>query len=189
VLINKLIGILLILTWSTSFAQVRLLSCLGQEEAQLYKQKANGALLKLNQSLVNTLVNSPDLKLTENFSKVICKPNRSSAEQTLFYGLLYSHELFQITNSKEKRQAKYFLSTLPLLLFNYISQLQAEMPTAHCLERAIPEVAYYLERFKYLETELPASTLLSDRSKLMRLMKKLRHKKEIYVKCSKRITK
>jgi hypothetical protein len=168
---------------------VRLLSCLGQEEARLYKKKEQGSLFRLNQKLINTLVNSPDLELAPNFEQSVCHASTSVAEKTLFYALLYPQEFFSVHTGVQRRQARYFISTLPSLFFTYLSQLQAEMPTAHCLERVIPEVHYYLERFKYLETELPASTLLADRKKLLTIMRRLQHKEEIYQKCSKRTLK
>ncbi len=175
---------LLLIQSGEAAVELKVLRCLGKEEALFFKQKRKDSLYKLNQELINTLVNSPNLELNPRYAMTICQNNQSVSQQLLFYGLIKRHKLF-ITPNNIPHQVDYFIQELANIFFRYISLVQSEMPTANCLTNTIPELKTLLERYKYLQTDLPADKLLEDKNELKKIFQGLLHYQEIFKRCAK----
>jgi hypothetical protein len=162
----------------------KILPCLGKEEAKLFKKKQLSPKLKLNRDMINVLVNSPDLALADNFYHIICDKNKSASQQLLLFSLLYDTKIFQ-RRITDLDNIRYFLSKIPQLFFSYLAQIQANMPKAKCLSQKIPEIKYYLNRFKYLQADIPIKDLFRDKNKIRNIFIKLQNIKKIYKSCTK----
>jgi hypothetical protein len=60
------------------------------------------------------------------------------------------------------------------------------MPDAHCLTNAIPEIAAFNERLKYLEEEITIHEILSQKSKINAIFTKLLNIKAISENCQRK---
>ncbi len=186
-LINKILLLVFLISFNSIQAQdfsTKLLPCLGQEEAKLFKQKKISSLYTLNQELINIVVNSPDLKLTKKFHTLICKRQVSASKNTLLYALLHKKNIF-IQTATNTNKIKFFLSQIPALFFSYIAKVQSEMPTADCLNKNIPEIPYFLERYKYLQNDLTSMQLLEETNKIKKIFFKLKTPWKLFKKCNK----
>lgn len=159
-----------------------LLQCLAKEETQLHKEKAHGALYRLNQEFLNELASSNDINLKKAFVDEICTSKKHSPSVGLLRLLLvkesdiYDLSLSEVENSMRPFKMAYineFQKQVPRLFVQYLSGVQSEMPTADCLARAIPELETFNERLKYLEEELNIHELIKDKKKIEKIFTKL----------------
>lgn len=163
-----------------------LLQCLAKEETQLHKQKSQGALYRLNQDFLNELASSNDITLKKNFVDEICTPGKQALKHSPSVGLLrlllikesdiYDLSLSEVESSMRSFKMAYiseFQKQVPRLFVQFVSGLQAEMPTSDCLARAIPELEFFNERLKYLEEEVTIGEVMKDKKKIDRIFTKL----------------
>jgi hypothetical protein len=102
------------------------------------------------------------------------------------YGIIYREKIFSV-ESRKNHQANYFISQLPTVFFHFLSNIQSEMPSAKCLEKEIPEIKYFLDRYKYLQTELSEKELfLREGIKIRKIFKDLSSYSLLYNRCKKR---
>ena len=165
------------------FSQETLLSCLGKEEKVHFKNRDTGILYKLNQSLVNEFTPASQIKLKEKYLKLICSNKKTSPSlKFLYYFLINGKNIFS-NHEKQKFALTVIEQNIPNLFFNYLSLIQGSFPTPHCLQENIPEVTYFLNRYKYLEGEIPSVNLLEDKNKIESIFLKIRYLKKIKKKC------
>ena len=175
-----------------------ILQCLAKEEARLHKEKDQGALYRLNQEFLNELASSNDITLKQNFVEEICnnKPGKTLSHSPSV-GLLrililkksdiYDLSLSEVEASMRSFKMAYineFQKQVPGIFIQFISSLQAEMPTPNCLSKAIPELTYFSERLKYLEEELPVQEIMKDQVKIESIFKKLEGLSKIRANCA-----
>lgn len=169
-----------------------LLQCLGAEESRLHKEKSQGALYRLNQEFINELASSNDISLKKHFVDEVCNSKIHSPSVALLRLLLlvesdiYDLSLSQVDPSMRSFKMGYineFQKQTPRLLVQYLAALQAEMPTADCLVKAIPELKIFFERLKYLEEEMAKQEVTRDKDKIEKIFKKLEKIKEIRQQC------
>lgn len=131
-----------------------LLKCLGQEELQLHKKKDTGPQYRLNQVFINLLAGVNDIPLKQGYYRKICSMGSAPPSVALLKILLLKGiDIFEIRIGKGKSfgtgnqlsALEEIRDDLPRLFFNYLATIQAKAPTAGCLEKEIPEVAYYNE--------------------------------------------
>ena len=165
-----------------------ILHCLGKEESIIHRAKSDGPLYKLNQALINKLSSISSLNVKEEYLQKICNPQDfSPSVEFLRIGILYEMKAFQTkgVSNFQKGQLKSLLEDIPHLLFNYLSSLQALSPKAKCLKEKIPELAYFIERYRYLETDYPAKRLLEEKGKVQKLFNGLKRLDKIMAACKK----
>lgn len=179
----------------------QLLQCLAKEEEKLHKLGPPDALFRLNQEFVNELASANDITLKKNFVDEICSSREHSPSVGLLKLLLLKeHEIYDLSLSGVEANMRpfkmgyinEFQKQVPRLFISYLSGLQAEMATPHCLEDHIKELAGFSEKIKYLEEEMSTHQILNQKSKIENIFKKLKNIKTIKASClqqSKRVKK
>lgn len=171
-----------------------LLQCLAKEETLLHKNKSHGAIYNLNQDFLNELATSNDIALKKNFVDEICQGKLDSASVALLRLLLikesdiYDLSLSEVDPSMRPFKMGYineFQKQVPRIFIQFISNLQAEMPTPHCLTKNIPELSVFFLRLKYLEEEMSGHEMIKDKTKIDRIFTKLQHLNTIKKSCAK----
>jgi hypothetical protein len=171
-----------------------IVQCLAKEESQLHKQKAQGALYHLNQDFLNELASTNDIALKKNYVDEICLSKKLSPSLGLLRlllikeGEIYDLSLSEVEVSMRPFKMGYineFQKQVPRLFVQFISSLQAEMPTAHCLDKTIPELKVMNEKLKYLEEEMSSHDLLKDKKKIEMVFSKLENIAAIKIGCEK----
>lgn len=171
-----------------------LLECLAREEMRLHKEKNQGALFRLNQEFINELASSNDINLKKHFVEEICNSKKHSPSVGLLRLLLlvesdiYDLTLSEVEPSMRPFKMGYineFQKQIPRLFVQYVSALQAEMPTADCLSKKIPELAVFNERLKYLEEEMTTHEVIRDKNRIEKIFTKLQNLSSIKSACEK----
>lgn len=171
-----------------------LLQCLAKEESLFHKQKNLGAIYKLNQEFLNELATSNDIALKKNFIDEICQNKLDSASVALLRLLLikesdiYDLSLSEVDPTMRPFKMGYineFQKQVPRIFIQFISSLQAEMPTSDCLVKHIPELSIFFLRLKYLEEEMSSHEMIKDKSRIERIFSKLKNLKTIKADCKK----
>lgn len=172
-----------------------LLRCLGKEEEKLHKEKTQSVLYRLNQNFINELATSNDIAIKKNFVEEICKPKAKFPPSVGLLRLLLLNEsdvfdlsLSEVDPSMRSYKMAFireFQKQVPHFFVSYLAGLQEEMPDAHCLTNAIPEITAFNQRLKYLEEEITVHDLLSQKKKIDKIFTKLKNIKSIASSCEK----
>ena len=170
-----------------------LLQCLAKEEESLHKKEIQNSLFRLNQEFVNELASSNDINLKKKYVDEICHSKEYSPTVGLLRMLLMKeHEIYDLSLSgvdASMRPFKMgyineFQKQVPRMFIQYLAGLQSELATPYCLENAIPELKGFNEKIKYLEEEQTTHQLITQKSKLETIFKKLKGFHEIKRKCA-----
>lgn len=172
-----------------------LLRCLGKEEAKLHKEKSQTVLYRLNQDFINELATSNDIAIKKNFVEEICSPKAKYPPSVGLLRLLLLNEsdIFDLSlsdvdpsmRSYKMAYIREFQKKVPHLFISYLAGIQEEMPDAHCLTDAIPEITAFNQRLKYLEEEISTHQLLSQKKNIESIFSKLKNIKTIKANCGK----
>jgi hypothetical protein len=170
-----------------------LLQCLAKEEEALHKEKNQSYLYRLNQNFINELATSNDLTIKKKFVDEICSKSAKLSPSIGLLKLLLLNEsdIFDLTlagvdpalRSYKMAYIREFEKQVPHIFVSYLAGLQADMPDAYCLNTAIPEIAAFNERLKYLEEEISIHAILSQKNKINIIFKKLQNIKDIAKEC------
>lgn len=172
-----------------------ILKCLGKEELMLHKTKNTGPVYYLNQTLVNHIATIPNLEVSAKNVRIVCHhPEFGPSLSLIRLILLDGGKIFNIKKDAVGHglavgQLGSFIEQAPHIMFNYLSEIQALMPTATCLTEEIPEVQYFYDRYKYLEGDLSGNQLMSDKLKIDRLFRGLNHIDRMIKRCKARANK
>lgn len=170
-----------------------LVKCLALEEARLHKIKDVGPDYTLNQGFINDIASFGGAPFKAKYIKQICAPGAKTSFELLKVLVLHQGSAFKRSNGQKNVYIKASLQTLlesiPITFFNYISQIQVLFPTAHCLNNDVPEIPYFLDRFKYLQTDLTNKQLLSERKKIISIFNKLANIGPLMDKCERNLKK
>ena len=169
-----------------------LLYCLGQEEALIYKQDAQGPIYRLNQKMTAKFANAAELQAKPDFLRRICKNSEFTPSVALLYHLIFDGKsMFLPSVSKAKLAIKYYdamiydvLQQTPATFLTYLSDLQAVTPMAGCLNREIPEVQRFQHRMMALQNELGAIETFKHNDLVKRIFKKLKNFGKYYNQCT-----
>ena len=170
-----------------------LLTCLGREEEVYHRAKKTGAAYQLNQKLIAKLVTSGGVRPKPRYLRQICH-SKDFVPSVAFLRtiLLGGSSVFEIPktgrpsfDSQYRADIETLYEETPRLFFDYLSSLQSLVTHAGCLSQAIPEVDYFLGRYKYLETDYSTNQLVDDRTKVGQIFKKLKNLDQIVSKCQK----
>ena len=185
--------LLLILIVSPVFAKNdsgRLLKCLGQEELQIHTRKLEGPVYRLNQRLISEISAAGPIQLKTRFYKQICQnkdfsPSVQLLKVVLINGVSIAHKP-ELTDIKAQYSHATFLDIVdqaPMLFFSYIAQLQGLAQNPDCLNNKIPELEYFLNRFRYLQEDYSNKELLSDKNKIAKIFERLQSFDKILKSC------
>lgn len=173
-----------------------LLHCLGKEEEKLHKEKNQSVLYRLNQNFINELATSNDVAIKKNYVDEICSPKAKLSPSVGLLRLLLLNEsdVFDLSlsgvdpsmRSYKMAYIREFQKQVPHIFISYLAGLQTEMPDAHCLNNAIPEIAAFNQRLKYLEEEITIHELLSQKKKIDKIFNRLKNLKAIAADCVKK---
>ncbi|MCO4794395.1 MAG: hypothetical protein KC493_11815 [Bacteriovoracaceae bacterium] len=171
-----------------------LLKCLGREELVIHKMKMTGPVYKLNQLFITEMASWGGIQLKKKYLKSICANDEYTPSVNFMRSLLIDGgKIFEmkkgVSNANlralNEGRVKSLLSSIPHIFFKYLSDLQAISSYPHCLNEKIPELPYFLERFKYLEEEYPAKELIKDKLKLNSIFTKIKRLDVILKSCEK----
>lgn len=172
-----------------------LMKCLGLEELAIHKKKVYGPIYKLNQHFINELATLYGLTLKEEALNRVCRENAFSPSVNLLQELLIrGRSSFFIpqtskdggVNALATSSLDGFLDKIPHVFFTYLSQLQALAPLAPCLENKIPEIKYFMERYKYLEDVSGSRGIIEqEEAKVLSIFSKLKKFDSIIKVCEK----
>jgi len=190
--IHKIALLMICVAFSQQVFSNELLKCLGKEEWFIHKKKLSGPLYKLNQTFTNEVAGSNSLVVKKKYLKKICNPiDNSSSVTFLKLALLHGLDIYKSSSSEDeklkalrKSNLQNFNDKIPLVFFDYLSQLQSLTDYPHCMKENIPELNYYLERYKHLQNEFSASKLMNDKSKIIAIFEKLNHFDKYLKKCN-----
>ncbi len=163
-------------------SQETLLICLGREEEAYHRAKNTGAAYQVNQKLIAKLTTSGSVRPKPRYLRKIChSKDFGPSVEFLRVVLLEGSKVFASPRSgsvhldaQNKSNIQTLYAETPHLFFSYLSSLQSLAPHAQCLARAIPEINYFIERYKYLETDYSTGQLVDDRAKITRIFEKLK---------------
>lgn len=171
-----------------------LIKCLGLEELAIHKKKVIGPVYKLNQHFINELSTLYGLTLKEDSLNRVCRQKAFSPSVNLLQELLLKgRKAFIIPKASIEggptalatSALDGFLDKTPHVFFTYLSQLQALAPLAPCLENKIPEIGYFMERYKYLEDISGSRGIIEkEQSKVRSIFTKLKNFDSIIKVCT-----
>lgn len=169
-----------------------LLKCLGREELVIHKMKMTGPIYKLNQLFITELSSWGGIQLKSSQIEKICANDDFTPSVNLMRGLLIDGgKIFEMKSGASNAnlralnegRVQALLNRIPHIFFRYLSDLQAISSYPHCLNEKIPELAFYLTRFKYLEEEYSVQELIKDKVKLNSIFSKIKRLDSILKEC------
>ena len=78
---------------------------------------------------------------------------------------------------------KEVVNKAPDFFFSYLADLQSLTNDPHCLNKKIPELKYFRERFFYLRGDYSSGQLLDDKKKISKIFKRLEYFGDILKSC------
>jgi hypothetical protein len=169
-----------------------LLKCLGREELVIHKMKMTGPVYKLNQLFITELSSWGGIQMKRSRIEKICANDDFTPSVNLMRAILIDGgKIFEMKSGADNANLRALneglvqalLNRIPHIFFRYLSDLQAISSYPHCLNEKIPELAYYLTRFKYLEEEYSTQELIKDKVKLNSIFSKIKRLDSILKDC------
>ncbi len=176
---------------------INLITCLASEEDSIYKEHNLSAEYKLNQWFIVYFASATKMQLRPEYFQKICgnKSGNKNISRALLKEILTNGPTIFTVNSNENEAIKRLFpidreelsGEVVRLFYQYLTDLQAKAATYDCLEKYIPEITYFSERFKFLESDLDTKNLISkeDLPKVFKIFTALDGIDEIYAKCTK----
>jgi hypothetical protein len=193
----KNILIIVLLTFSLQLiAQTNpIIKCLAQEEEKIHHSKTNGPLTFLNQKMLNELIMLSDVRIKAKYINIICNNKKFSPSLMLIKTIIeQGTSIFILSDSKNKGSNAYIKASitslfnrLPIIFIQYIAYLNGLTAHEGCLQKEIPELGQFLYNFKYLEGEISYKKIITQKSNISTIFKKLSTFDEIMFRCQKRI--
>lgn len=169
-------------------SSVKILKCLGLEEASYHEKHQAGVFYKLNQKLIGELILLGSVDVKDEYLKSICYSKVSPAFELLRYIVKKEKALFTYrTNDPLKKQmaasnTDEFLERLPEVISTFISAIQANAPTADCLEKHLPGLNQMNYELKYLEAETDRKSIFTPK-KLNLIFRGINNISSIFKRC------
>lgn len=171
------------------------LRCLGAEEAAIFEAKETGPLYRLNQSFINLLPTGKLFSLRPQYFSQVCGKKSEFPpsvgflqlillEGTNSFDMTHSEKdpFFELTNSAIQELNQ----NIGRIFFTYISDVQEMSNYPYCLKEDIEEIPYFIDKFKYLESESSVKLLLSEKNKIRAIFQKLKNLDSILKECEKK---
>lgn len=173
----------------------QILKCLGEEEKRFHLKKETGPVYDLNQRLISEMVQIPGIEITNEDYLVICTGQKySESWKLLEQSIVKGKKLFTINSDVQGMQREMtigmiddYVDATKEILLNFISQIQAQAPSANCLKEEIPELDNFFTEIKYLQDEMDIQTLFKGKD--LRIFEKLKNYPLAFEKCRARLKK
>lgn len=185
--------ILITVSISSSFADNKLLKCLGNEELRIHRLKLEGPVYRLNQKLIGEISSAGKITIKPQYFKSVCNNKTFSPSVKLLKILLINGvsivkkpDLTNIPQQYAFSSFKEIVKKAPDFLFGYLAELQALTNDPHCLKKKIPELDYFRQRFLYLQGDFSNNQLLDDKKKISAIFKRLERFGDILRSCNKK---
>ena len=171
-----------------------ILHCLANEETAFHKERNIGPVFVLNQKLINKLSSIGHYQVSNYALKAVCDSKKMGpAVSFLRLLILEPNSIFKEAKNADRSMKalnesaiESLKSEASRLLFQFLSDIQTYAKDAKCLEKHIPEIKYYWERFRYLEIHIGTSSIVDDPDKIDNIFKKLKDIKNIINQCNKK---
>ncbi len=171
-------------------AGTAILRCLGAEEKEFHRQKHTGALYALNQRLIGELVMVTGLEGKPEFLAKACS-GKGSPSVALLEALLFDGEGWStsgeattpVEGNIRQELVKDLVATAPEILLEFLSQLQAEAPTADCLEKHVPGLKTMNQEVRWLQEEVDLAKLAGHKARLRPIFSKVRGIQAVFAQC------
>jgi hypothetical protein len=193
-----LVIILLCLTSGLSFAnrdERQLLKCLGSEEKRFHLKKETGPLYELNQRLISEMIQIPKAELTTEVFKEICSGATFSAswkllELTISRGnkiFLLPIDITGTQRSIAQSMIDDYVESSKEIFLGFVSQVQAQAPSAECLSEEIPVLDKFFTDIKYLQEDVDIQQIFRGRD--VKIFQKLKDYPQAFERCRERLKK
>lgn len=145
--------------------QFRVSQCLGREEEMLHQKKSRGVAYVLNQQLLSSFLNLPDVTLSDDVYHRACEAQNDSPSIYILEEIFLKYEkAFAWVDVKKTGpvtaiKLEEIFSQLADLFNIYYLLIQNSSPDITCLERKIPRLGKFLIELKYLSQELTFKTI------------------------------
>ncbi len=173
----------------------QIIKCLGQEERRFHQTKKTGPVYDLNQRLIAELVQIPRVDVTPEDHRAICSREKfSESWKLLELSIRKGKALFVIPGDVSGMQKsvtegmieEYVDATREILL-SFLSQIQAQAPSATCLREEIPQLDQFLTEIKYLQEDVPMQQLFQGKD--LKIFEHLKNYPLAFDKCRARLRK
>lgn len=181
------------LSFSSNAKGRNILHCLAEEETNYHKTRNTGPDFILNQKMINKLSSMGFYKVSNYALDYVCKKSKQGASlRFLRLLILEPNSIFKedkktapSVRALNESAIESLKSQASKFLFQHLSGIQTLTKDAKCLQKHIPEIEYYWERFRYLETHIGTSSIVDDPDKIDNIFKKLGYIDSILRKCNK----
>ena len=141
---------------STQFSKIVL--CLANEEQQIHENKIQGPIYRVNQRILNYLVEQNFTNFSNELENSICSSNSPSSEFILSV-LINQNNLFipidknsnEAEVQKFSQQVKSIIDDVYEIFLFYIAESQKYLNSPHCLTKLFHGYESFLEKEKYLK--------------------------------------
>lgn len=170
----------------------KLLLCLAREETQFHQKKITSPDYQLNQLYLNELASTGNIELKNRYYEIICSGKKAHPATGLMrHMLIFGSSIFKINISIQnvalhalhKATLEAMDKRTPHIFFSYLSQLQSKASTHDCFTKRVPHLSYFLERFKYLESEISVKRLIREKDKINEMFSAMLNSEEILKQC------
>lgn len=192
---KKLLILLSFLLTTPILARTTIIECLGKEELILHKNKSTGPLYKLNQFFINEVSTLQSLSLKNNYFQNICgaKITTSPSLGLLYFGLTDGMNIFEPVDPEIPShrfivaEMERMIESLPAIFFEYLSQIQAQAPSAKCLKTQIPELSTLIYEYRYIGEDIDKKWIGTKKKEVTKVFSKLHDLKNIFDICQKEL--
>lgn len=191
------IASLLVLSFSSLAArdERQLLKCLGEEEKKFHLKKQTGPLYDLNQRLISEMIQIPNAELTtDDFSEICSKSTFSSSWKLLELSITRGSKIFHLPSDVTGTQRSIsqsmiddFIEGSKDIFLTFVSQVQAQAPTADCLKEEIPALDNFFTDIKYLQEDVDIQKIFRGRD--VKIFQKLKDYPQAFSRCRERLKK
>jgi len=172
-----------------------LLKCLGTEEKKLFVvDKAHGPTYNLNQTMISEIIQIPNVTMLQEDLKQICEDPLRVSWRLLYLSITKGKSIFQVQSditgmqrSMTEGMINDYIEASREILLNYIAQIQAQAPSATCLEEEIPRLKKFFYEIKYLQEDVDVKDLFKGRD--AKIFNNLRHYRKAFERCRARLKK
>lgn len=187
--------LLLLLSFNLWAKDGQILKCLGEEEKRFHLKKETGPVYDLNQRLIAEMVQIPRLELQQEDFLAICTGQKfSESWKLLELSIKKGKSLFVIPKDLQGLQkhmtegmVEDYVEQTREILIAFISQIQAQSPSATCLKEEIPELDQFFTEIKYLQEDVDMKDIFKNKDQ--KIFEKLKNYPLAFEKCRKRLMK
>jgi hypothetical protein len=191
VVILAIFGALIPQSWAKNST---LIHCLAKEETHMHRNKLGGPLYQLNQTLINELTGLGDFDFVSPYKEMVCGKNEFPPSVAFIKVILevgdkaikiqFSQNATDGEKAFKTAIIKKLVEDAPHYFFTYISSIQSLAPSPNCLEKEVPGLKALLDKYFYLEEDVEAKDLITNKAQVTRIFNTLKNIDQIFKNCS-----